>query len=220
MRIPHTSRRFGVLAAAAALTSVGAACSGPGFPSAVSTAGANPKGKAAGVQVGPGPQGHYRVQHQPPADSCQYRHEHDQPLPDRTCTPGATSPDVTQANIDKTICRKGGYTSKVRPPTGITGVEKRANAKSYGYTDSMRDAEYDHLISLELGGDPNDAKNLWVEPPSPGHKSGSGPSNPKDAVEARLHTAVCKHEATLSAAQRAIAADWTTAESVLGLSRH
>ena len=28
----------------------------------------------------------------------------------------------------------------------------------------MGDAEYDHLISLQLGGDPNDYRNLWVEP--------------------------------------------------------
>ncbi|WP_394298689.1 hypothetical protein [Streptomyces rimosus] len=58
------------------------------------------------------------------------------------------------------MCRTTGYTSKIRPPVPVTSVEKTANARSYGYTASLHDAEYDHLISLELGGDPNDARNL------------------------------------------------------------
>ncbi|WP_214416929.1 hypothetical protein [Sphaerisporangium fuscum] len=99
----------------------------------------------------------------------------------------------------------------------ITSREKVANARSYGYTGPLRDAEYDHLISLQLGGDPNDPPNLWGEPPSPGHKPGAGPNNPKDAVESRLHSAICKGTVTLAAAQQAIATDWSTAESVLHL---
>jgi hypothetical protein len=101
----------------------------------------------------------------------------------------------------------------------VTNKEKRANAASYGYTGSLREAEYDHLISLQLGGDPNAPRNLWVEPPSPGHKAGAGPNNPKDAVETHLHTAICKGSITLAAAQRAIASDWTTAEPTLNISR-
>jgi hypothetical protein len=72
---------------------------------------------------------------------------------------------------------------------------------------------------LQLGGDPNGPRNLWVEPPSPGHKPGAGPNNPKDAVETHLHTAICHGTVTLTAAQHAIATDWTTAESVLGITR-
>ncbi len=94
------------------------------------------------------------------------------------------------------------------------GKEKTANAKSYGYTGSMRDAEYDHLISLQLGGDPNDPGNLWVEPPSPGHGSGAGPNNPKDAVETHLHTAICGGTVTLAAAQQATRTD-SPSENVL-----
>jgi hypothetical protein len=169
------------------------------------------------IPVGPGPQPDYTVQRQPAAGSCHYRYEHTEPLPDASCTPGATNPKVTQATLKTTICRSGGYTSGIRPPVNITGREKIANAKSYGYAKSLRNAEYDHLISLQLGGDPNDARNLWVEPPSPGHKPGSGPNNEKDKVETRLHTAVCKGRATLEAVQKAIATDWYTAETVLGL---
>ncbi|WP_037604195.1 hypothetical protein [Streptacidiphilus rugosus] len=172
---------------------------------------------AAPLAEGPGPQTHYTVAAQPAAGSCHYRSDAGQPLPDPACTPGALSPEVTQADLATTICRKGGYTGGVRPPASVTDSEKRKNAASYGYTGSLHDAEYDHLVSLELGGDPNDPRNLWVEPPSPGHKPGAGVNNPKDAVETRLHTAVCAGTVTLSAAQQAIATDWSTAETRLGL---
>ncbi|MEV6012565.1 hypothetical protein AB0M29_37950 [Streptomyces sp. NPDC051976] len=44
---------------------------------------------------------------------------------------------MTQANLASTICRRGGYTTGIRPPTSVTGREKAANATSYGYTGSM-----------------------------------------------------------------------------------
>jgi hypothetical protein len=91
----------------------------------------------------------------------------------------------------------------------VTDAEKRQNAESYGYTGRLGDAEYDHLIPLGVGGDPNDPRNLWVEPPSPGHTPGSGPANPKDDVESALHDVVCSGQVSLRAAQAAIAADWT-----------
>ncbi|MCI3276992.1 hypothetical protein [Streptomyces cylindrosporus] len=169
------------------------------------------------IAVGAGPQKHYTVQQQPAAGSCHYRYEHGEPLEDPACTPGAISPAVTQANLSSTICRTGGYTSGVRPSAYVTGKEKKLNAASYGFTGWMSDAEYDHLISLQLGGDPNDPRNLWVEPADPGHKKGSGVNNKKDPVETKLHTAVCKGQVTLAAAQHAIVSDWTTALSRLGL---
>lgn len=124
---------------------------------------------------------------------------------------------MTQANLATTICRKGGYTKNIRPPEAITRKEKAANAASFGYKGSLGDAEYDHLLSLQLGGDPNDARNLWVEPADPGHEPGSGVNNLKDPVETKLHTAVCSGKVTLAAAQQAIVTDWTTALSRLGL---
>lgn len=170
------------------------------------------------IPVGPGPQSSYTAQVQPKAGSCHYRlTAAKQPLPDPVCTPGALSPAVTQATIGSTICRTGGYTSTIRPPVSVTGKEKIGNAASYDYTGPMGDAEYDHLISLQLGGDPNDPRNLWVQPPSPDHVPGKGPNNPKDAVETHLHTAICKNQVTLAAAQQAIATDWTTAEAKLGI---
>jgi hypothetical protein len=178
---------------------------------------AAPASSGRAIAVGAGPQKHYTVQQQPAAGSCHYRYEHGEPLEDPTCTPGAISPAVTQANLASTICRKGGYTSGIRPSAYVTGKEKRLNAASYGYTGRMGDAEYDHLISLQLGGDPNDYRNLWVEPADPGHRSGSGVNNKKDPVETKLHTAVCKGQITLAAAQKAIVTDWTTALATLHL---
>jgi hypothetical protein len=194
-------------------------------PSAIGSSAAEPSGNtnasatgsAHAIPVGAGPQTHYTVQAQPAPGSCHYRYEQKEPLPDPVCTPGALNPKVTQATIGSTICRTGGYTSGIRPSSYVTGKEKTANAKSYGYTGNMRDGEYDHLISLQLGGDPNDYRNLWVEAPDPGHPTGSGPNNNKDKVETTLHTAVCNHKATLTAAQKAIATDWTTALANLGL---
>ena len=67
----------------------------------------------------------------------------------------------------------------------------------------MHNYEYDHLVSLELGGAPNDARNLWPEP--------GGSPNVKDPLENRLHALVCDGTITLAAAQRAIAVDWVAA---------
>jgi len=160
---------------------------------------------AADVPVGPGP-GHYTEQPQPPAGTCHYRTAvNGDTLPDPTCTPGATNPKVTQDTLAETIC-KTGYTKSIRPPRDILAAEKQANAASYGYTGSLSDIEYDHLIPLEVGGDPNDARNLWVEP-------GASP-NPKDGIEHKLHQRVCAGMVSLAAAQQAIATDWTTAQDI------
>ena len=97
--------------------------------------------------MGAGPEKHYTVQQQPAAGSCHYRYLKGEPLEDPKCTPGAISPAVTQANLASTICRKGGYTSGIRPSTYVTGKEKELNAASYAFTRRMGDAEYDHLTS-------------------------------------------------------------------------
>ncbi|MEY9963828.1 hypothetical protein ABIA33_001862 [Streptacidiphilus sp. MAP12-16] len=204
----------------AAVTGCSSTHPGTSADAASASSGSTATGHATGTgppALGPGPQGTYHVQVQPPAGSCHFRADGGQPLPDSSCTPGLLSPAVTQATIATTICRKGGYTRGIRPPASVTDVEKRKNAASYGYSGAMSDAEYDHLVPLSLGGDPDDPRNLWLEPPSPGHKSGDGVNNPKDAVETTLHTAVCDGKVRLADAQQAIASDWVTAESRLGL---
>jgi hypothetical protein len=167
------------------------------------------------LKYGPGPV-HYTVQKQPAAGACHYRYTRTkQPLPDVHCTPGLLNPKVTQKTIAVTICRSG-YTASIRPSSTITSKEKLANAKSYSYKGSLRDAEYDHLVALELGGDPNGPRNLWVEPPSPGHRAGSGVYNPKDTIENKAKYLVCSHKVSLSLMQRAMAYNWTTALATVG----
>ena len=124
-------------------------------------------------------------------------------LPDKNCTPGSIDPRVTQDNIHQTICVQG-YTGKVRPPVGYTNKLKMQQIKEYGYLETNPTLyEEDHLISLELGGNPTDPKNLWPEP-------GKAP-NPKDKIENLCHKKVCKGEIPLADAQRQIAENWTTA---------
>lgn len=207
---------LGVLALFA-LTGCAAASTSDAAPNTAHTSASASPAAVGVVPIGSGPQTHYTVQRQPAAGSCHYRRAADgQPLPDRACTPGAVSPAVTQQNLASTICRTG-YTATVRPPVSVTTPEKRGNAAAYAYGGTLYDAELDHLVSLELGGSPNDVRNLWVEPPSPGHRAGAGPNNPKDGVESRLHRAICSGSVTLAQAQEAIVTDWSTALKSLGL---
>jgi hypothetical protein len=146
--------------------------------------------------------------------------------------PGATNPNVTQASINATICTSG-WTTTVRPPPSYTNALKKAQQHTLGYetpnplpkvssasgkttisslakcvADSANPAcwEEDHLIPLELGGDPRSPDNLWPEP-------WFGPWNAhiKDALETKLKTMVCAGQIDLVAAQHAIAADWVAA---------
>jgi hypothetical protein len=128
-------------------------------------------------------------------------------LPDPNCTPGGIDPAVTPADVQATICASG-YTERVRPPESQTEAFKFDQAYSAYGIPSGDESELDHLVPLELGGD-NDAANLWPE-------VGSLP-NPKDAVEDALNQAVCDGRVSLARAQRAIARNWETAESRLGL---
>jgi hypothetical protein len=143
----------------------------------------------------------------PAPNTCRIGKKNGQDLPDSRCTPGATNPAVTPATISITIC-KSGWTDTVRPPTSITGRMKKLSAAAYGLP-AGAESEYDHLVSLQLGGAPDDPRNLWVEP-------GSIP-NPKDAVENKLKAAVCAGLVPLATAQQAISVSWPTAYDDAGL---
>jgi hypothetical protein len=134
------------------------------------------------------------------------------PLPDPSCTPGVTNPDVSQGTINQTICVSG-WTSTIRPPTSYTNPLKVKQIAAYGYSDtSTADYEEDHFLPLELGGAPRDPRNLWPEP-----HYGSKTSYSKDSVENAVKKAVCAGRAGLVAAQHAMLTNWTTAEAVLGI---
>ena len=129
-------------------------------------------------------------------------------LPNAMRTPGALNADVTQATIGSTICVRG-WTSTVRPTSAYTTSLKRQELSS-GYAvhgDQIAgDYEEDHLISLELGGSPDNPKNLWPEPYNV--KFGA---RVKDRIENTLHRLVCNGSITLRAAQLAISRNWEAA---------
>jgi hypothetical protein len=108
-------------------------------------------------------------------------------------TPGVLNPAVTQATIGATICRSG-WTRTVRPPTDYTNALKRRQMRAYGEHGPMSAYQEDHLVSLELGGDPTDPQNLWPEP-YPGAAR-------VDSIENELNAQVCSGHLSLADAQR------------------
>jgi hypothetical protein len=142
------------------------------------------------------------------AASCHARGTAPYVLPDPTCTPGSTNPQVTPATIGGTICLRG-WTRTVRPPETYTETLKREQMQAYGWTGTLSGYEEDHLVPLELGGSPMDPRNLWPEP-------GASP-NPKDQVESAANRAVCEGRIPLADAQRAIAGDWVAFGRQLGV---
>jgi hypothetical protein len=129
-------------------------------------------------------------------------------LPDSARTPGATNPAVTQADIRSTICVSG-WTATIRPNSSATTALKiQQLATGYAYNGDQNTADYeeDHLISLELGGAPDDARNLWPEP----YQATDG-ARTKDLIENKLHVLVCAGTLTLAVAQEDIATDWWSA---------
>lgn len=125
-------------------------------------------------------------------------------------TPGVVNPAVTQDNIKDNIC-KSGWTATIRPPVTYTNKLKadqlattyKSFAKIYGTDLGLY--EEDHLISLQLGGDPKDPKNLFPQP-----YAGNN-ARKKDVVETKLKRLVCDGTITLKVAQTAIAKNWVLA---------
>ena len=132
--------------------------------------------------------------------------------PDPSLTPGALNPAVTQATIGSTICVSG-WTATIRPSSSFTTALKIKQIVQYGYSDTQTSSyEEDHLISLELGGAPADARNLWPEPYTVTLADGrSTGAHVKDGFETKLKTQVCAGTITLAAAQSEIGIHWAHA---------
>ena len=128
---------------------------------------------------------------------------------DKTVTPGMLNATVNQSNIATTVC-KSGWTATIRPTVTYTNKLKDTQLKTtyLSYTKIWGPAasayEEDHLISLQLGGNPSDPKNLWPQP-----YAGNG-ARKKDVVETALKRLVCAGTIKLTDAQKAIL-DWPTA---------
>lgn len=118
---------------------------------------------------------------------------------DRKCNPGAINPNVTQANIHETICKKY-WTDSIRPSTGKI---RNVQMMRYGMTAANpgKEIREDHIISLELGGAPANPDNLYPQR--------YADSITKDREEDRLHAEVCSGHMDLATAQQTIMLHWT-----------
>ena len=138
--------------------------------------------------------------------------------PAHATTPGLVNPDITQANISETICSTLWSTKNIRPPVSYTNsLKTKQLTASHAADKTSAHYEEDHLVSLELGGHPRDARNLWPERwGTPGHPlTHLGPfpahlvgAKAKDSTEGALHAEVCHGTLTLREAQFIIATDW------------
>jgi hypothetical protein len=113
-------------------------------------------------------------------------------LASASLTPGSLNPEVTQATIGSTICVRG-WTATVRPPSSYTSQLKLRQMPQYDETGPPSAYQEDHLISLELGGNPTDPGNLWPEP--------YPRAADVDKIENELNAKVCSGELTLAEAQ-------------------
>ena len=124
-------------------------------------------------------------------------------LPDDSRTPGVANPDVTQNNIQSTICLSG-WTATVRPPTAETNADKEFQLSEFGYADqTMSDFEEDHRVPLEIGGHPSDRANLW-----PQHYDGDWGARVKDKMETWAKRQICQQGMPLDAARALFTGNW------------
>ena len=138
-------------------------------------------------------------------------------LPISSSTPGVVNSSVTQSNINRTIC-VAGYTATIRPSSSYTTTLKKTQlASTYSRYGSLQTSlvEEDHLIPLEIGGNPKDPRNLWPE-----LWNGDWGARKKDQLENKIHSLVCSNEISLRDAQQIFASNWIDGykKYILGIS--
>ena len=126
-------------------------------------------------------------------------------LPNTMLTPGAVNPAINQNNIDQTICVSG-WTKTVRPPVSYTNSLKYKQLHegyNLGGDTNMKDYEEDHIVPLEVGGNPSSPLNLFPEP-----RNIRLNSYLKDQLENEIHLLVCHHQLSLKAGQAVFLNNW------------
>jgi hypothetical protein len=149
-------------------------------------------------------------------------------LPDPVLHPGKRS-TMTKAQL----CDPSFRTAHVRPSTSYTnklkalmlgdgGTVKAPSGTTYRVTGehlpgALADYELDHLINLAIGGNPEDPKNLWMEPwERKGRKLASVGygAETKDVLENRLRRELCRGGIGIQKAQAEIARNWMSAKAL------
>jgi hypothetical protein len=115
---------------------------------------------------------------------------------------GTINPAVTPQTIAKTICTPG-WTATVRPPTSYTDKLRRWQTPDGA---KPPDGELDHRLSIEDGGHPSDAANLWWQVYTDRYGA-----RLKDVLETRLHRRVCAGTLSLGEAREALLGNWLVA---------
>ena len=95
----------------------------------------------------------------------------------------------------------------MRPPARYTNALKKLQLADWGYSDqNMKDYEEDHLVPLEVGGDPSDPKNLWPQP-----YNVTWGAIAKDKLENYVKRAVCTKGMTLDQGRALFKTNWIEA---------
>lgn len=126
-------------------------------------------------------------------------------LPDSSQTPGAFNSAVTQSTIHSTICVSG-YTTTIRPKPNYTTdlkIKQLDSGYNVGGDTKKGDYEEDHLVPLEIGGNPSSPLNLWPE-----LWNGSVGAHIKDKLENRVHALICNGTITLAAGRAIFVTNW------------
>ena len=102
--------------------------------------------------------------------------------------------------------QKGLYRQR-EAPKSYTEPLKKKDIALYGLADTQLKAyELDHLIPLEVGGNPTDPQNLWPEP-----YAGEWGARTKDQIENKINALVCNGQISLAAGQDAFITNWIEA---------
>jgi hypothetical protein len=120
-------------------------------------------------------------------------------LPDPSVTPGVLNPAVTPDTIKATVCVSG-WTATVRPRTSWTDKLRDDDTPAGA---RPLDGELDHLVSIEDGGAPADARNLWWMV----YQDRYG-ARVKDVLETRVKRLLCAGKISLDDARAALAPNW------------
>lgn len=124
-------------------------------------------------------------------------------------TPGSFNAMVTQDNIRTTICVPG-WTKTIRPSSYYISKLKQGHLSGKlgngVYKSSVAAAMFDqdHRVSLGVGGDPKDPKNLWPQL----WQGAKANAKDKDVIERAVQKLVCSGKLTLQEGREVFMGDY------------
>jgi hypothetical protein len=203
MRRAGHGRCHSALAAMLGLT-VTAACSTPGMYGNTGTPA--PRSTYQGLVI-VAPSRHITYPGQMPPGGCLLGGTPPDQYPLWLCVQGVITSGVTQSNYRTTGCDPR-YERRMRPPASEIREATRWIREEFRLGPATH-SRLDWLVPLSLGG-ANNLQNIW---PVPTPVTASR----KRKVDQDVQRAVCAGTVGLTAAQSAMAANWTTAEISLGI---